>query len=157
MCNAAELLDEQEIIQQALDNFAALVEDADYGLIMDSMGLGRLQFMRRKQMRVELAGLYMALWRLALAHSFPGHADAMFTVFLENFSQNHSGKLAVQITERARQYWEMILPKGDSDFIAVARHLTSFVVKEDQDLKPLTLKLALQIRQTYRFIFERLI
>lgn len=157
MQNLAEVIDEQEIIEEALANFAALIDDLDFSAEFELMGIGRLQFMRRKQMQSELRGLYAALWRLALSHSFPQDADMMFTVFLRRYGHGHAGKAASQVLERATQYWGMLEPAGDSDFSNVARHLASFLEREEKDQRPLILKLALQIRSAYRFIFERLI
>lgn len=157
MQNLAEIIDEQAIIEEALANFAALLDDVDFTAELDLMGVGRLQFLRRKQMTTELRGIYAALWRLALGRSFPQDADSMFNIFLRRYSINHPGKPATQFVERARGYWGMIEPSGDADFSAIARHLVSFSEREDKEQRPLVLKLALQIRSAYRFIFERLI
>ena len=60
-----------EAARAALENFKALLADADFTLELELLGIKRMQFMRRRQMQSELMGLYMALWRLALARSFP--------------------------------------------------------------------------------------
>lgn len=157
MRNLAEVIDEQATIEEALANFAALLDDLDFTAELDLLGIGRFQFLRRKQMTIELRGLYTAIWRLALARSFPQDAENMFNVFLQRYGQAHPGKLPTQIIERARQYWGMLEPAGDADFSEVARHLSSFIEREEKDQRPLILKLALHIRSAYRFIFERLI
>ena len=157
MQNLAEELDEQALIREALANFAALLDDLDFAQEFDLLGIGRFQFMRRRQMQVELRGLSIALWRLALASSFPHDADLMFETFLRNYGHVHSGKATQQILERAREYWGMIQPSGTSDFSSIARHLVSFLDREAENQKPLILKLALHIRGNYRFIFDRLI
>ena len=36
--------------RQALDNFAALFADADFTVELDYLGVGRMQFLRRRQM-----------------------------------------------------------------------------------------------------------
>lgn len=157
MQNLAELDDAPGIAQVALDNFAALLEDADFTVELELAGIGRFQFLRRRQMILELRGLHMALWRLALARSFPRDADAMFATFLHGYLTRHPDKGARQAAERARQYWGMLQPTGDADFNEVARHLTSFAERDEKARRTLTLKLALHIRGTYRFIFDRLI
>lgn len=157
MENTAVKLDEQALIEEALIKFAALLEDADYATVLEFMGIGRLQFLLRKQMIAELAGLYIALWRLALGRSFPGHADEMFNEFLATYTGTHRGKRGALIVERAREYWAMLQPGGDSDFNNVARHLISFIIKDNRETRSLTLKLALHVRSSYRTIFERLI
>ena len=145
------------ITQVALDNFAALLDDADFTAELELVGVGRFQFLRRRQMCLELRGLYMALWRLALSRSFPNDADAMFATFLHGYLTRHPEKGARPAAERARQYWGMLQPTGDADFNAVARHLTSFAERDEKAQRTLTLKLALHIRSVYRFIFDRLI
>lgn len=157
MQNLAEVIDEQEIAELALANFAVLLDDLDFGAELEMMGITRLQFLRRKRMLIELRGLYAALWRLALGRSFPQGADHMFATFLERYGMQHAGKQTGQIVERASQYWGMIEPGGDSDFTSVARHLVSFLERDGNERRPLVLKLALHIRGAYRFIFERLI
>ncbi len=157
MRNLAEVIDEQETVEEAIANFSALIDDFDFTGELDLLGIGRFQFLRRRQMIIELRGLYTAVWRLALGRSFPHDAANMFEIFLERYGQAHTGKLATQIIERARQYWGMLEPAGDGDFSDVARHLSSFIEREEKDQRPLILKLALNIRRAYRFIFERLI
>lgn len=157
MENVAEAIDDENVVEEALANFAALLDGLDYAKSLDMLGVGRLQFLLRKQMIAELTGLRIALWRLALARSFPGRADAMFEEFLARYRKTHPGKLSWLAATRAEQYWAMIEPVGDSDFNALARHLISFVVKNRDDTKALTLKLALSVRQDYRYIFDRLI
>lgn len=157
MWDEAKIFDERAIVQEALDNFAVLIDDLDFSAEMELLGIGRFQFLLRKLMRTELTGLYMALWRQALARSFPAFAPEMFHNFLDRYVDDHPGKIGMAIMERALLYWKMIQPAGDSDFSNIANHLTSFVVKENRDTRALNLKLALHIRKTYRFIFERLI
>lgn len=81
MQNVAEVFDDKSVVQEALENFAALLEDADFTAELELMGIGRMQFMRRRQMLVEWRGLYMALWRLALSSSFPQDAEHIFATF----------------------------------------------------------------------------
>lgn len=157
MENTARILDRQALIEEALANFAALVEDTDYDAIFGMMGIGRLQFLRRKQMRLELAALRMALWRLALGRSFPEDADMMFDEFLKRYALAHPSRPGALAVSRAREYWGMLAPKGDSDFNGVARHLASFLAEDNYNARALPLKLALYLRRDYRFIFDRLI
>lgn len=157
MQNVAITYDESALIEDALKSFGAIIDDTDYASIFEMMGIGKFQFLRRKQMRLELGGLRMAIWRLALARSFPNDADYMFTEFLRRYVQTHTDKQSVLMARRAREYWGMLLPGGDADFHAVAHHLASFLATHPDENKSLTLKLALYIRNDYKFIFERLI
>lgn len=157
MMNVAEVLDDRNVVEEALANFAALIDDLDFEAELELMGIGRLQFLRRRQMQIELKGLYIALWRLALARSFPHNADEMFATFLQRYSASHPGKPGTPTVERASQYWAMLAPSGDADFHGLARHLLSFLDPSPKEMRPLELGLALHIRSAYRFIFERLI
>lgn len=157
MENTAEILNQDALVEEALANFMALIEDTDYDAIFSMMGIGRFQFLRRKQIKMEIAALRMALWRLALGRSFPDDADNMFTIFLERYKSCHPQRHGPMVAHRAREYWGMIQPKGDSDFNGVARHLASFLTSDEYNIHSLPLKLALYIRRDYRFIFDRLI
>lgn len=157
MENLAEVIDDQALIEHALDNFAAILDGADYQTPLAMMGIGKLQFLLRRQMTIELRGVYIALWRLVLGRSFPRNARDMFVAFLDNYLLTHPGKAGSRVTERAIQYWGMLEPGGDSDFNVVGRHLISFLVKDEQDNRALTLKLALHVRVMYQLIFDRLI
>ena len=157
MQNVAEVLDDKSVVQEALENFAALLEDADFTAELELMGIGRMQFMRRRQMLVEWRGLYMALWRLALSSSFPQDAEHIFATFLHAYRIAHPDKLSALIMERAQQYWGMLQPTGDADFSDVARHLGSFSVQDEKQARSLTLRLVLHIRRAYKIIFDRLI
>lgn len=157
MQNLAEVFDDESAVSEALENFAALLDDADFTAELELMGIGRMQFMRRRQMLVEWRGLYMALWRLALASSFPQDAERMFATFLRSYHAAHPDKLGSRIMERAQEYWGMLQPKGDADFGDVARHLGSFSVQDEKQARSLTLRLVLHIRRAYKIIFDRLI
>lgn len=159
MPEIAENIDEERLLGEVLANFAALINDnAWLDHINEIMGIGRFQFLLRKQMRVEILGLRMALWRLALARSFPKQADSLFLQYLDRYISDHPDKISRQVVVRAQQYWGMLQPGGDSDFQNVAKHLTSFQeVEKGPSQKALTLKLALAIRRDYKYIFDRLI
>lgn len=157
MQNLAEVFDDESAVSEALENFAALLDDADFTAELELMGIGRMQFMRRRQMLVEWRGLYMALCRLALASSFPQDAERMFATFLRSYHAAHPDKLGSRIMERAQEYWGMLQPKGDADFSDVARHLGSFSVQDEKQARSLTLRLVLHIRRAYKIIFDRLI
>lgn len=155
--NLAEVVDSEDTIQLALENFAALLENADFTPELEVMGIGRLNFVRRRQMLVEWRGLYIALWRLALGRSFPDDADAMFEEFLQTWTISHPDQLTAKAVERGREYWGMIEVRGDSDFSYVAKHLCSFFMQDEKKQKAMALGLILHIRKYYKLIFDRLI
>lgn len=154
---AATNADASEYAREALNNFLIVIDDLDYNIYYEILGIGRFQFLRHKQMLIELKSLHIALWRLAISHSFPNDAERMFSAFLETYANAHPGRIDQQIVARAPQYWGMIAPSGDADFSSVSRHLISFFPPREKDLKAITLKLALRLHASYRYIFDRLI
>ena len=144
--------------EEVIANFQALIASQDFAIQLRQLGIGPLQIMRRKQMLLEFKALFIALWRLALARSFPDDGQDIFDAYL----QTHSTDVAkstniVQVAERARQYADMLSLRGDTDFSEVSRHLLSFLKLAENERRSITLKLALDIRQMYNFIFERMI
>ena len=146
-----------EAARAALENFKALLADADFTLELELLGVRRMQFMRRRQMQGELMGLYMALWRLALARSFPVDAQRMFELFQQEYAQAHKDKFSAHVLNRANEYWAMLEPRGDVDFSEIARHLCSFSIQDPSQAKSINLKLVLHIRKIYKLVFDRLI
>lgn len=157
MENAVEPYDEKLLIEEAINNFAVLIDDYDYNGIINLMGIGKLQFLLRKQMMVELRGLRMALWRLAITRPFPYDANQIFENFLNQYELSHTDKRSKESIIRAQEYWGMLQSAGDADFRGVARHLISFLHHDKAEDKALSLKLALFIRQDYIFIFEHIL
>lgn len=155
--NTAKVFDPESFAQEALDNFHVVLGDYDFSHELELSRVGRLQFLRRRQMLTEWRGLFMALWRVALAKSFPDDADAMFDAFLLSYTRRNPDKVSARTVERAREYWAMLAPQGDADFSAVARHISSFFVADDKDLRSIVLRIGLHIRQLYTYIFECLI
>ncbi|WP_297261271.1 hypothetical protein [uncultured Desulfovibrio sp.] len=157
MAQAADAATHQNFVQEALDNFAVLLDDTDFTAHLHLMGVGRLHFTRRKQLLLEWRGLYVALWRLALGRSFPQDADAMLEAFRRSYRERHRDKQTPLMLERAEQYWDMMRVTKESDFTEVARHFCSFCQMTEKDTRSLQLKLVLIIRKAYTDIFRRLI
>jgi hypothetical protein len=144
--------------EEVIANFQALIDSWDFKAELGRLGIGAMQIMRRKQMLLELKGLFAGLWRLALARSFPEDGRQIFEGYLQGCLSNPAkGNNARQLVERARQYAEMLALRGTADFSEVSRHLTSFLKLPESAHKGATLKLALHIRQMYNCIFERMI
>ena len=143
---------------EVIANFLALVESWDFDTEVKRLGIGAMQIMRRKRMRLEFKGLAAGLWRLALTRSFPEDGQIIFEGYLARCLEQPKGrKKAQQLVELSRQYAAMIALRGDTDFSEVSRHMTSFLDLHESARKGATLKLALEIRQMYNLIFERMI
>ena len=148
---------EPSLLEVLLANFDALYGNVEFGQELRLLGVGRLDFVRRKQMLLELRGLYVGLWYLALCRSFPEHAQGIFKAYLERHAKRHKGKRAEQLRQRAEQYKDMLHSAGDQDFTTVSRHILSFRSRDEAELKALSLRLALNFRATYSFLFDRLL
>ena len=148
-------------IDEVLDNFAALLASFDFTPEIDAMGIGRMQFLRRKRALQDLRALFIALRRLALRKSFPDDGDVIFETFLARYQQtparDSARKDAAAMVEKVRAYVDMLDHKGDADFSEAAHHLVSLLSLGDAEAKALRLRLALHIRSTYKLIFDKLI
>lgn len=108
-------------------------------------------------MLLELRGLYMGLWYLGLTRSFPERAEELFELYMQHHAELSPRKEDEQLRQRGRQYKDMLSGTGDKDFTAVSRHLLSFMHRDEDALKTMSLRMALLLRSSYTFIFERLI
>jgi hypothetical protein len=144
--------------EEVIANFLALIDSWDFGAELRRFGIGPMHIMRRRRMLLEFRGLFAGLWRLALTRSFPDDGQQIFEGYLEAaVIRAKNGEKAQRHVERARYYAKMLAVRGDTDFSEVSRHLASLVRLPEADHKSVTLKLALDIRQMYNFIFERMI
>lgn len=143
--------------EYVVDNFVALFRDADFTKELSILKVRKFQFLRRRQLLLELRALYIALWRLALGRSFPEEGDHIFETFLSTYASKHPDTASARLLVRARQYAEILQIEGDKNYMHISQHILSFSTLDEQDRKTLGLRLALSIRQSYTFIFDRLI
>ena len=139
-----------------IDNFEALLADAEFSQEIRALHLGWFDFVRKRLLLDELRTVYVALWFLALQRSFPTAASFIVSRFLARHTNKMPSLRATQFKERATQYKDMLVSNGDQDFTSVARHLISFTKAHESTLKADVLRLALQLRSCYTFIFQRL-
>lgn len=146
---------------EVLENFTALLDSFDFAPEIDAMGIGRMQFLRRRRALLDLRALFIALWRLALRRSFPSEFEEIFGTFLKRLQEaplrSAARKEAATLTEKVTAYVEMLETKGDADFSEAAHHLVSLLSLGDAEAKALRLRLALHLRSAYKLIFEKLI
>jgi hypothetical protein len=144
--------------EEVIANFQALMDSWDFDAELRRFGIGAMHILRRRRMLLEFKGLFAGLWRLALTRSFPEDGRKIFEGYLEAcVISSKNSKKALQLVERARYYAKMLAVRGDTDFSEVSRYLASLVHLPEADRKSITLKLALDIRQMYNVIFERMI
>lgn len=149
----------ESLAPTVLANFQALFNSVDFNEQLKILGIGKMQFVLRKQVLLELQSLFVALWRLALDKSFPQDGSLIYEAFLDSLiDQNKKDtRQAHSLVQRVRDYVDMLSHHKDSDFSEVSAHLASFVQSNDASSKQLRLRLALNIRALYMLIFDRLI
>lgn len=144
--------------EEVIANFTALLNDTDFSQELALLKIGKFQFMRRRQLLLEFQALYIALWRLALASSFPVDGEHIFQAFLQKYAATHTNeKTTARLLTRCQQYADILLAEGDKNYTNISLHILSFIALSEKDRKALSLHLALAIRKTYAFIFARLI
>ncbi|MEG2173313.1 MAG: hypothetical protein RRY29_08635 [Desulfovibrionaceae bacterium] len=144
-------------VEYVVDNFLALLHDANFPQELAILKVGKFQFLRRRQLLLEFRALYIGLWRLALARSLPLEGEDIFAAFLTTYPQQHRDAASQRLLARGQQYAEILLSEGDRDYTHISQHILSFSVLEEKDRKAQNLRLALSIRRLYGFIFSRLI
>lgn len=139
-------------------NFTAMLDDMNYRPALDILGVGGLQFKRRKLLTREFRALYIGLWRLALMRSFPDDHDRIFHAFMEQETARHPKRReAMEATQIILQYVDKLREHGDTDFSDVSRHILSLLEFDETRTKALILKLALHLRRVYTHFFDHLV
>ena len=143
----------EEIIKNFLSIYAAL----DFRSEIADMNIGFLQFAKNRVAIQEMHALSIALWEIALEKSFPEDCADFFTDFLEKaeFLQSTS-KEGARLRNRLGIYRDLLYKGKDSNFFPVAQYLVEILAIKDKDIPSIRLKLSLNIRTLYHFIFERL-
>lgn len=138
--------------------FSAQLENFDFTEELRELGIGPLNVFKRVQGKTQFTALSVALWKLALARSFPGDAEAFFALFLEQsplFAKG--GKKSARLREVVLTYVALLTEKGDADFSVAAEHFARSLKLSGPELPRRRLKLSLRIRALYSFIFDKLI
>jgi len=147
--------------EEVIRNFRALLADADMERELAILKIGRLNIFRRKKAALELTALYIALWKLVLNKSFPNHAEVFYKEYLEETYVKSEGSKIRPATkaflETVARYVSLSEQAGDTDFTAVARHLVQQLVKDSNEYREMEMRFVLIIRNTYKFIFDKLI
>lgn len=145
-------------MRQALENFSALLHDMDFSYELGLLGIGRVQFLRRRQMRKEFRALTMGLWRLALERSFPQNWEEIFEAFLaKKIDDMDDSRKAARFEAKVRTYVELLERKREADFTEAGNHIVDQVRLPEALSVPLRLRLTLHIRSLYTLVFDRLI
>lgn len=138
--------------------FSAQLENFDFSEELKDLGIGVLSLIKRSQGTQQFTALSIALWKLALARSFPEDAENFFSYFLENSPLlTGDGKKAKKLRAAVLEYVELLAEKGDMDFSAIADHLVRALKLSGPELPRQRLKTSLRVRALYSFIFDKLI
>ncbi|MBQ4132989.1 MAG: hypothetical protein IJD04_04555 [Desulfovibrionaceae bacterium] len=150
----------EKMHQEVLDRFNSMLSNADFSAHLVTLGIGRFQFSRRKTALKELRAMYVGLWKLALNRSFPDNSLDLFERFLDPGNIHSAGKKAEaeKFRELCKEYVKILEVEGDTNFINVAILLCQHLGRTgQQDLRTISLQLALDMRSMYHHIFEHLI
>lgn len=147
-------------IQEVLERFASMLDNVDFEAQLDTLNIGRFQFSRKKEALNELRAMYVGLWKLALNRSFPNNSAEIFQKFLDpsEIKSKSKRRKAETFSERCHEYAKTLEVEGDTNFINVALLMCQHLGRtEQEDLRRISLQLALDMRSMYHHIFERLI
>lgn len=149
---------DETITRSIIQNFHTMLGELDYARELDVFNLGRMQLGKKKRLKAEFKALYVGLWRLGLKRTFPEAYANIFHIYMQfRLEENpREREKRLQENDLILQYVDVLAVHGDADFQDVARHLLSFSNVPEQQMKPLTLKLALHIRSMYDYFFKHL-
>ena len=150
----------ENLIQEVLERFSSMLGNVDFETQLDTLNIGRFQFSRKKAALNELKAMYVGLWKLALNRSFPGQSTEIFEKFLdpEAIKSKSKKRKAEEFRSLCHEYIKTLEVEGDTNFINVAILICQHLGRTRQeDLRRISLQLALDMRSMYHHIFERLI
>lgn len=143
-------------IQEIIANFNALLKGVDFTCEFEILQVSNFQFKLKKTLTLELESLYIALWRFAMSHSLPVEGQLIFDSFIEEHTKQNTLEEANVFKDRINEYSDLLAIHGNN-YMAVSSRIISFTQIEESFIKPTTLRIALEIRQRYTQIFDRLI
>ncbi len=144
--------------EEVVDNFEALLDQMDFKTELEMLGIGRIRFRLRRQVVEECTFLIVGLWYLALLRSFPQTCDEILAEFVSRkTSAAKEGKDKEAYTTALYDYVTRLKQNGDADFTEIATYFLRLIKVNANDVKSLTLRIALHIRNQYTLIFDRLI
>lgn len=139
-------------------NFAGLLETFDFTYELRALGIGFWNFAKRRHAKKRFVAMCVALWRIALEHSFPNDADVFFNHFLTTYPPIAADKRsAKKLHALVMEYDALVSEKKDADFTKVAASMTEAFPLSPEEHRKQLLKLSLRIRSIYELIFEKLI
>ena len=150
----------ENLIQEVLERFSSMLGNVDFETQLDTLNIGKFQFARKKAALNELKAMYVGLWKLALNRSFPGQSTEIFEKFLdpEAIKSKSKKRKAEEFRSLCQEYIKTLEVEGDTNFINVAILICQHLGRTRQeDLRRISLQLALDMRSMYHHIFERLI
>jgi len=138
--------------------FTALRQSLDFSREYKELGIGMFSIGKRRLVLRQFTALSIALWKLALARSFPNDAESFFAYFTKNSPLLAGrGKKAEYMRGQTAAYTALLGPAGDKDFSVAAHHMIAALGFHDEDRSRYSLKLSLRIRALYTDIFTYLI
>lgn len=112
---------ERDAPERLVDDFRALLEDADKDGFMKLLGVGRFPPGPRKRMEPVFTALCCGLWRLAMRRAMPDHCERAYALYVDSLWSNMEDADSYAVLLRDL---EGCLPRhGDEDFTPAAREL----------------------------------
>ncbi len=146
-----------QLCKNVVYNFSGLLDSFDYKDDLKLFEIPTFSFQLKKNMSLEIKALYTALWKMALYRSFPEDYEQIFQLFIqEELPKKVEKKLLPAQVIRIDQYSELLSMENNDDFTPVSHHILSLLHTKEEEYKSMNLKIALHIRQTYTYIFDRL-
>ncbi len=138
-------------------NFLQVYNSLDFHQEIADLHMGFLHFQKKRLAMQEFKALSIALWGMALRRSFPEDCAVFFADFLANAAfLQAKAQAGAKLRSRVNIYSDLLKLHGESNFSPVAQYITEILAVSTTDLPSVRLKLSLNIRALYDFIFTRL-
>ncbi len=145
----------QDLCDQVVHNFDALLRSFDYKEELELFELGFFQFRLKHDLILEIKALYTALWKLCLCRSFPEHFELIFQQYLDTkLPSMYKKSQNISMYHKIGEYNELLSIRNNLDFTPISHHLLSLLNLKDEEARKMKLKVALHLRKTYTNLFE---
>ena len=132
--------------------FEALLAETDFTAFLHLLGIGRLAFSARRQIRPVFTALCVGVWRLALNRAVPDRSDEAYECYLAALwpTLKDADAYMVLVRDIAR-----FLPEhGSDDFTPTAREVFARAGREPAQAE--LVGMALFLRRLYDYFFNHL-
>ncbi len=139
--------------EKLVENFEALLAEADLPGFLELMGVGRFSLKRKREMGRLFSALCVGIWHLALAQAIPDTCEEAYRRYCDSLwaSMRDADAYLVLLSDIASH-----LPGcGREDFTPAARELLKRAGREESQAS--LVGLALFMRQLYEYFFNQIL